>query len=357
MSTDRYRSYGLPWGGKIGKNVTDCTTSREVLEKANLDFQVEKCELFAQMPFRINGDNSINETMGDFAHNGEIYRPCPNGYATYRTDKNIPLGVVKSKYEVVQNIDAFNFIDSAIGKDKAIFQYAGCFGFGHKVFITAKLPITTTVGNDPIDNYLVFSTSHDGTSSIDILFTPVRVFCLNCLSAGIKEADAHIRIRHTKTAQERLTFGAEMLRVALKYAEHSKELYESLLTIKMNDDQVRDYIARLQLTQAEYDAVVEYNHENGIRKIFEKDWLAMKKTNISTRKANIVNAMFDYYKNGVAQEHIIGNAWGAYNAITGYYSNVKDQEGEKRMNNLVFGNDRLAMSKALNVVTMYREAV
>ena len=30
MSTDRYRSYGLPWGGKIGKNVTDCTTSREV---------------------------------------------------------------------------------------------------------------------------------------------------------------------------------------------------------------------------------------------------------------------------------------------------------------------------------------
>ena len=96
--------------------------------------------------------------------------------------------------------------------------------------------------------------------------------------------------------------------------------------------------------------------ENGIRKIFEKDWLAMQKTNISTRKANIISTMFDYYKHGVAQEHIIGNAWGAYNAITGYYCNVKKQEGEKRMDNLVFGGDRLAMNRALNMVTMYKAA-
>lgn len=353
---NKYSANGLPWRGKMGIDVKDCTTSEEVIKKAGLDFNVSKCELYAQMPFAINGDNSINETMGEFAHDGEIYRPCPNGYATYRTDKNIPLGVVKSKYEVVQNRDAFNFIDNAIGEDKALFQYAGCFGYGHKVFITAKLPISTTVGGDPIDNYLVFSTSHDGSGSIDVLFTPVRVWCLNMLNAGLEESTAHIRIRHTKTAQERLDFGAEMLRTAIEYAKTSQLLYESLLTIKMTDDQVRDYIARLQLTKSEYEAVVEYNHENGIRKVFERDWLAMQKTNISTRKANILNTMFDYYKNGVAQEHIIGNAWGAYNAITGYYSNVKKQEGEKRMDNLVFGADRIAMSKALNNVMMYKAA-
>ena len=38
-------------------------------------------------------------------------------------------------------------------------------------------------------------------------------------------------------------------------------------------------------------------------------------------------------------------------------SYIKTQEGEKRMNNLVFGGDRLATSKALNVVTMYKEAI
>ena len=353
----KYNAYGLPWGGKIGQNVQDCNTSREVLEKAKLDFQVEKCELYAQMPFRINGNNDINETMGDFAYKGEVYRPCPNGYATYRTDLNIPLGVVKSKYEVVQNIDAFNFIDNVVGENKARFQYAGCFGYGHKVFITAKLPIETTVGGDPIDNYLVFSTSHDGSGSIDILFTPVRVFCLNCMPSALKEADAHIRIRHTKSAQDRLDFGAEMIRISMQYAKQSKELYDSLLTIKMNDNQVRDYIARLTLTPGEYAAVISESKDYTIRKLFAKDWLTMDKLSISTRKANILNTIYDYYENGVAQEHILGTAWGAYNAITGYYCNVKKQEGEKRMDNLVFGGDRLAMTRALNEIIEFREAV
>lgn len=353
----KYNVVGLPWRGKIGIDVKDCSTSEEVLEKAGLNFNVQKCELYAQMPFSINGDNSINETMGDFAYNGGIYRPCPNGYATYRTDKNIPLGIVKSKYEVVQNIDAFNFIDNAIGEGKALFQNAGCFGYGHKVFITAKLPVETTVGGDPIDNYLVFSTSHDGSGSIDILFTPVRVFCLNCMPSAIREADAHIRIRHTKTAQDRLNFGAEMLHIAMQYAKDSQEFYSSLLTIKMNDAQVRDYIARLVLTPTEYASVISESKDYTIKKVYDKDWLTLEKTGITTRKANILAGVFDYYQSGVAQEHIIGTAWGAYNAITGYYCNVKDQEGEKRMNNLVFGGDRLAMCKALGEVTTFREAV
>lgn len=348
---------GLPWGGKIGTNVQNCTTSREVLEAANLNFHVEKCELVARMPFSINGNNDVNEVMGDFVHDGNIYRDCPNGYATYRTDMNIPLGIVKSKYEVVQNIDAFDFIDNAIGENKANFQYAGCFGYGHKVFITAKLPITTEVGRDPIDNYLVFSTSHDGSGSIDILFTPVRVFCLNCMPSAIKDADAHIRIRHTKTAKERLDFGAEMLRIAINYAKDSKEVYDSLLTIKMSDEQVRDYIARLTLTPGEYATVISESKDYTIKKLFAKDWLTMEKTGISTRKANILTSMFEYYQTGIAQEHIIGTAWGAYNAITGYYCNVKEQDGEKRMNNLVFGGDRVAMTKALGEVMTFREAV
>ena len=352
----KYRTYGLPWGGSIGRDVSNCTTSEEVLNQANLNFQVEKCELVARMPFSLRGNNDINETMGDFAYKGNIYRDCPNGYATYRTDMNIPLGIVKSKYEVVQNVDAFNFIDSAIGKTKAVFQTAGCFGYGHKVFITAKLPVTTTVGRDPIDNYLVFSTSHDGTSSIDILFTPVRVFCFNCMPSAIREADAHIRIRHTRTAQDRLDFGADMLRMAVKYADDSKEVYESLLTIRMSDAQVKDYISRLILSPIEYAEVISDSKDYTIKKIFDRDFLTLERTKITTRKANILSNIFDYYQNGVAQEHILGTAWGAYNAITGYYCNVKEQSGEKRMNNLVFGADRLAMCKALGEVITFKDA-
>jgi len=351
-----YKVAGLPWSNGLGTEVDDCKTSAEVLKKAGLNWSVEKCDLVARMPFSLNGNNDIKEGSGDFVHDGEIYRECPNGYATYRTDLNIPLGIVKSKYEVVQNIDAFNFIDNAIGEDKALFQYAGCFGYGHKVFITAKLPIKTTVGGDPIDNYLVFSTSHDGSGSIDILFTPVRVFCTNCLNSAFEENSSHIRIKHTKTAKDRLDFGAETLRAAIEYAKTSQLLYESLLTIKMNDNQVRDYIARLILDSKEYESVMSEDKDYTVRKVFDKDWLTLQRTGVTTRKANILNTIFDYYHNGIAQEEIVGNAWGAYNAITGYYANVKNQEGEKRMNNLIFGSDRLAMNKALNTVVMYKAA-
>lgn len=342
----RFQTKGLPWEHGIGKKVSDCTTSQEVLEKSKLNFFVDKCNLVGEMPFRINREQN-DLCLGDFVHDGKIYRSCPNAYATYRTDLNIPLGIVKSKYEVVQNVDAFKFFDDAIGKDKAIWDYAGYFGQGHKVFISAKLPITTEVNKDPIDHYLVFSNSHDGTSSINIMFTPIRVFCTNCLNAGLKNADSYIRIRHTKTAAEKLQTGAEILRIACQYAKDAQQLYQALTTINMSDADVKKYLADLNLTDAEKQALYEFDPKNGYEKLFRRDYLTLERTNISTRKANKIVGMWEYYNEGVAQQPIIGTAWGAYNAVTGYYSNVGNDKGEKRMDSLLYGSGFNNMQTAL----------
>ena len=118
----KYHVNGLPWESGIGKNVSDCHSAREVMEKAGLNFIVEKCDLLAKMPFSFTGNNKINSISGEFSRDGYIYRNCPNAYSTYRTDLNVPLGLVKCKYEVVQNMDAFNFFDDAIGEGKAIWD-------------------------------------------------------------------------------------------------------------------------------------------------------------------------------------------------------------------------------------------
>ena len=353
----KYSVNGLPWSSGIGTDVKDCTTSREVMEKAGLNFSVEKCELYAEMPFSLYGNNNFEEEMGEFAKDGNIYRPCPNGYATYRTDKNIPLGVVKSKYEVVQNMDAFNFFDDAIGPGKAVWQYAGMFGYGERIFVAAKLPITTTVKGDPVENYLVFSNSHDGSTSINILFTPVRVFCTNCLKAAFHDADSYIRLRHTRTVQERLQRGSEVLRLACHYAEDAQQLYESLATITMSDDQVMKYLANVNLTSAEIEALNLYDEKNGYRKLFARDYLTMERTGISTRKANQIINMFEYYLDGIGQKEIAGNAWGAYNAVTGFYSNVANLSGTKRMDSLLYGTAGNVMNKALTQAYELRMAV
>lgn len=344
----RYYAKGLPWASGIGTNVEGCQTTQEVMEKAGLNFSVSKCELVARMPFSINGNNEVSDTMGDFSHNGYIFRDCPNAYATYRTDKNIPLGLVKSKYEVVQNIDAFKFFDDAIGFDKANWQYAGAFGYGHKVFITAKLAMGSTVGGDPIDNYLVFSNSHDGSSSINILFTPIRVFCTNCLASAFESASSYIRIRHTKSAGDRLERGAEVLRIACEHAKTANELYNSLVKINMSDEEVTKYLADLCLSDEEQAALYQYDEKNGYKKLLNSDYLTMESTGISTRKVNIIRSMRDYYFSGVAQERILGTAWGAFNAVTGYYSNVANLQGEKRMDSLLYGNANTVIRRALH---------
>lgn len=63
--------------------------------------------------------------------------------------------------------------------------------------------------------------------------------------------------------------------------------------------------------------------------------------------------MMDYYNDGIGQKDICGTAWGAYNAVTGFYCNVANLEGEKRMNSLVWGSANNNMNKALNAVVAY----
>lgn len=349
-----YTGKGLPWASGIGTNVSDCSTSREVMEKVGLDWFVDKCEVVAKMPFSIRGLNEFDDDA--FVHDGNIYRELPNVYTTYRTDQNIPLGLVKQKYEVIQNVEAFNFFDEAIGKDKAVWDYAGCFGYGHKIFISAKLPIETTVNGDKIDNYLVFSNSHDGSSSINVLFTPIRVICTNCLNAAFKNADSYIRIKHTRRVRERLHQGVEILKVACEYAKNSQELYESLTTIKLSDDQVKRYFAKLVLNEAEYTALNQYDPKLGVDKLLFRDYLTMQATDISTRKANKLASIWMYYLEGIGQRHILGTAWGAYNAVTGYYSNIDNKEGEARMDSLLYGGAASATSIALNNVVEIKAA-
>ena len=348
----RYKTKGYPWSSGLGVSVEDCTTSAEVMEKAKLDFVVDKCPIVAKMPFRIGKNISIPTGKDDedgFNYGGNIYREVPRQYATYRNDINVPLGLVKEKYEVVQNIDAFNFFDEAIGENKAIWQTAGAFGLGHKVFISAKLPITTTVnGNDPIENYLVFSNSHDGSSSINIMFTPIRVFCTNCLNSALKNADSYIRIKHTRTAKERLQEGAEILKIACQYAKDSQELYNALFKIGASDLEVKQYFARLVLTPEEYSKLWDYGKNVALNRLFYRDYITMEATGISTRKANRLYELWQYYLEGVGQSNIVGTAWGAYNAVTGFYSNVDNKNGEARMQSLLYGTAQTVTLNALN---------
>ena len=117
----------------------------------------------------------------------------------------------------------------------------------------------------------------------------------------------------------------------------------------MTDEQVMQYIGSLVLNDAERKALNDFNPKYGYSRLFAKDYRTMEVTKISARKVGILSNMFEYYLDGIGQQHITGTAWGAYNAVTGYYSNVDNSTGEDRMKSMLYGRTGSVMTEALNI--------
>lgn len=343
---------GAPWTKVRGSiNVSDCVTSEDVMLKSGLNFTVDKCPLVARMDIGEHNMDDIFEAndRGDlFIKGSHAYAACNNAYATFRTDNLTPLGVVKSKYEIVQNLDAFKFFDDCIGEGKAKWQTAGQFGVGGKIFVSAKLPDNIRVNGDVCDSYLLFSSTHDGSGSVNICFTPIRVVCQNTLRTAIKAATNMIKIRHTNNVHERIAMGANILGISRQMVSQTEEIYKHLAAIKVSDFEVKNYIANVFLSEQELETVDTMGHT--INSLFARNAMTIQDANISMRKVNQLCDTFQYYLGGPGQAEIAGTAWGAYNAISGYFSNVDKIDGEKRMQSLIYGSKGATIQEALNIL-------
>lgn len=348
-----YSIKGLPWQYKGSKDVTQCKTSTEVIKAAQLDWEVKKAEMVAKMPLSFNMDKNLDD-LNDAkkrdkdAHiiGKNIYARCDNQFCTYRDDYKIPLGMVKNKYTIVQNDAAFKFFDNVIGENAAIWQTAGFFGNGERIFVSAKLPDNILVKGDPVENYLVFTNSHDGSSGVKILFTPIRVVCQNTLNAAIRTSSNCFSIRHTESVHKNIEIAHEVLGIAKQKIKDTQWAYDILAGIKLTDEDVMEYICKNNLSDAEIDTLSSTGHT--YKELVYRNGLAVSDVGVSTRKLNVITDTWDYYHVGIGQHEIAGTAWGAFNAISGYYSNVDNSEGSKRMDSLLYNDKAKKLERALN---------
>jgi phage/plasmid-like protein (TIGR03299 family) len=147
-----------PWHG-LGERVEDALNSKQALEKAGLDWKVLQKKVF------VDGYS------------------VPQYKANVRSSDGKVLGIVSDKYKIVQNVDAFEFTDNIIGNGEIEVKYetAGSLASGKKIWLLAKMPTTTILGDD-VEPYMVFTNTHDGSGSIRVAMTPVRVVCQNTLT-------------------------------------------------------------------------------------------------------------------------------------------------------------------------------
>ncbi|UEG51418.1 DUF945 domain-containing protein [Mucilaginibacter daejeonensis] len=296
------------WHG-LGQIIDRYPTSSEAIQHAGLDYIVEKRPLFTYDTANHLGEGSDDIIIPEIT--------VPNFFATVRADTEQVLGVVGNDYEVVQNRDAFSFFDAIVGGGNGIlYETAGALGNGERVFITAKLPDYIRVGvKDWIEQYLFLTTSHDGLGSITAAFTPIRIVCNNTLNAAMRNHSGAIKIRHTASAAERLKHAHTLMGISRELSHEMEGLFNQWAKVRITDAEVKKLI---QIAMASNKQVLENLAEG-------------KLDQLSTHYTNIVDSVYEYALGSPTQqiETNAGTVFGAYNAVTGYFQNVRSFKSEE----------------------------
>lgn len=317
------------WHG-LGKIVEQYPTSAEAIKFAGLDYSVEKRPLFTYDTENHTGDPDIDLLVPEIE--------VPNYFATIRTDTEQVLGVVGKDYEVVQNVNAFEFFDAIVGGGEGmLYETAGALGKGERIFITAKLPGYIRVGKDDfIEKYLFLTTSHDGFGSITAAFTPVRIVCNNTLNAAIRNHTNAIKIRHTASANDRLKQAHTLMGISNTMADEMEEIFNHWSTVRIADKEVKKLI---QVAMVPNKEVLQ-------------NLMAGKADELSTTYTNMVDKVFEYAMSSPTQQMqtTAGTLFGVYNSVTGYFQNVRNyKDGEAKFKSIIEGTAKQRAQTAFDL--------
>lgn len=295
--------YGaMPWHG-LGTKVDKLMTADECLVASGLDWKVTKEKVF----FTVDGKKHF----------------IPGKFATVRSTDNRPLGVVGASYQPVQNVEALNFMDALTQSGDAKYETAGALQFGRIVWVMAQIP--NGKGVDPIEKYLLCTTSHDGSSPVMVTATPVRVVCNNTLNAALRGSKNKFRIRHTTNVQDKIAEARKTLADSLKYFNKIEEKFDQMKEKKFSQAQL----------------------ENLVLKVFKntEDAAGLSKRQ-DTSFGKILDEIIELTEKGAGVDlpGVKGTAWGAYNAVTEFLDHRTTIKGgklitseEKLMNSVWFG--------------------
>jgi phage/plasmid-like protein (TIGR03299 family) len=338
--TGRYSFFSVQekaWHG-LGQIVTDYPTSAEAIKHAGLDYEVIKSPLYTKT------SNIIDPTDNLELRNNEVN--VPNYFTTIRTDNNNVLGVVGKEYHIVQNREAFSFFDAIVGgTDGILYETAGALGNGERIFITAKLPDYIRVGNgdDVTEKYIFLTTSHDGSGSITAAFTPVRIVCQNTLNASLRNMSNVVRIRHTSGAKQRLENAHKVMGLANEFSNQLEDIFNNWAKVKVNDNEVKKMIQFALCPNKETLQHLKAGNEDEISTVFK----------------NTVEDAFAYAMTSDSQQMNTtkGTLFGAYNAVTGYYQNVRGyKDSEAKLQSIIMGGTaQLKSQKAFEICTNFQK--
>lgn len=295
-----------PWHG-LGTRVDEALTVEEAIKKAGLDWDVRL------VPMMTTESNLL----------------VPMSKAVVRASDQSVLGVVGNAYRPLQNAEAFSFFNPFVQSGEVRFETAGSLRNGQRVWILAAIQRKDAeiVGGDAIKKYILLSNGHDGTLSLRVGFTPIRVVCANTLRLSHENSESSLlRIRHNVNVVASLNEVQQIINLADETFEATAKQYRRLAKMGVNEADLEKYV----------------------REVFEV------KDAKESEKVKVVQEVKELFESGRGTEipGVRGTMWGAYNAVVEFlqykYGNAKTTD-DARMNQLWYGQNSARNQRALDV--------
>jgi len=277
-----------PWHG-LGTRVEEAPTSAQALELAGLNWEINPLPIYDAAGHEIHG-----------------YK------ANTRSTDNAVMGIVGSRYKVVQNADAFAFTDALLGEG-VTYETAGSLRGGRTIWLLAKMPETKILGDD-FEPYLCFTNAHDGSGAVRACMTPIRVVCNNTLNAALSSAKRSWSTPHRGDVKGRLEEAKQTLALADKYLAALDEQADKWA----NEALPQDYVVSIVLPQmfsvakdaTDRQKQTALNAQNGIIACMMRPDIAQ----YANTKWGFINAVSDYVGHAAPvrqTKNYDENRWGA----------------------------------------------
>ncbi|MBO4542238.1 MAG: DUF932 domain-containing protein [Bacteroidales bacterium] len=257
-----------PTWENLGTDVSKSRSIDDVIAHAGLDYEVTK------MPLTVAGTDII----------------VPEKMVTVNSQTLQPFGVVSSRYQIIQNKEAFDFVNYINGDLE--FVKAGQTATG-MVYIIARLPEQYIMG-DGFRPYVILRNSHNGRYPIQAAICPLRIVCQNQFTMAFRQSDNTVTIRHSRNAEVKMREAQMVLRQTADHMHTLSNMAEQYAVERITDVQLSSILEQFIPINNEEMSARQITAAETDRMSFMTAYNADDNANFKGTKWGLVNAFADY---------------------------------------------------------------
>lgn len=191
------------------------------LRRGGLDWAVEKRPVYFKVSEGSDG-------LFGFGRQAPDYQQAPSCYVVIRRDRMEVFGQVGETYTPLQNRDAFGVLEPMIDAGLARIETCGSLRGGKDVWMLVRFDEQKMLGEihdqaddatddaealfDEVRPFGLITNNHAGQRKVTLKETPVRVVCMNTLSAALsRKRDMTVEVVHSSSVKENVETAAKML--------------------------------------------------------------------------------------------------------------------------------------------------